>query len=564
MAPSLNGKRYATELKDYSFRRRETTGPYADDLDIDALIVGAGFSGIFMLKTLRDQGFRVVVYEAGTSIGGTWHWNNYPGARTDSQVIEYEFSWPEVWKDWTWTTNYPDIGELRAYFDHVDKVVNVRKDCSFGTVVTGSEFDVEEGKWHVETADGRTAKCKYLVIAAGFSSKRYFPDWPGVESFKGIIQHSSFWQDQITVSDKRCAVIGTGASGVQIAQEWAPDARSLTVFQRSPNTAIPMRRRDLAPEEQNASAKAMYPYLFKLRETTIGGMLYGPTEHGTFDDNPEERKRFFQSLWEAGGLKFWLGGYKDLFCSAEASKEAYAFWVQKVRPRVKDPRKRDILAPLEAPYYFGMKRPSLENNFYEQFNRENVDVVDVSNNQIIEFTETGLVLQDGTHHELDVVAVATGFDITTGGLTNMGIRSINGTALEDEWKKAANTYLGMTIHGYPNMFHIYGAHGPTSVANGPTAMEVQGRWIGACIRKIERDLDIKYINPTLEATRKWKAHINELSKERLFATTRSTYMGGSVPGKAFEQVNYVGGVPEYKKEIWAALDSWEGFELVGR
>lgn len=246
---------------------------------------------------------------------------------------------------------------------------------------------------------------------------------------------------------------------------------------------------------------------------------------------------------------------------AKANRVAYDFWAKHVRARIEDPAKRDILAPLDPPHPFGVKRPCLEQSYYEQFNRPNVDVIDIKNNPIKEFQPTGIVLEDGTLHEFDVIAIATGFDITTGGMTSMGLRSIHGTTLQDEWKSAANTYLGVTVGGYPNMFHLYGPHGPTLLSNGPTTVEVQGRFITDVIKKMERE-GIKYINPTSGATKAWKKRINELSDISLFPTTKSTYMGGSLPGKAFEQVNYAGGLGAYGDEIREALPGFQGFSVI--
>ncbi|KAG8169097.1 hypothetical protein KVR01_001846 [Diaporthe batatas] len=554
-------KKFKTELKDYSVRREGEKWPYTTDIDVDALIVGAGFSGIFMLKSLRDRGLKAVIFEAGNDTGGTWRWNCYPGARVDSAVPEYEFSWPEVYKTWNWSTNYPDYKELRAYFDHVDKVIGVKKDCSFNTVVTSGTFDKEQGKWIVKTADGRTSKARFFILGTGFAAKRYVPDWPGIQKFQGIVHHSSFWPDEeIDVRGKRCAVIGTGASGVQITQEWGPVAGSLKVFQRTPNLAMPMGRRPLTVEEQTAS-KQWYHRFFEMRERTFGGFLYTFSEKKTFEDSPEEREKFYQSLFDNGGFEFWLANYNDYYKDAEANKEAYNFWAKTVRSRIGDPKKRDALAPLKMPHYFGIKRPCLEQTYYEQFNRENVDVVDISKNNIKEFDETGITLDDGTHYEFDVIAIATGFDIATGGMTQMGLKSIESTDLESEWRAAANTYLGLTVSGYPNMFHMYGPHGPTLLSNGPATVEVQGRWIADAIVKMKRE-GVKYINATKDATKAWKKHINELSDATLLPTTRSTYMGGSVPGKAFEQVNYAGGIPAYRVEIREALPDWKGFEVV--
>lgn len=534
---------------------------YNNNLTVDVLIVGAGFGGIFCLNEIRKLGLDAVIYEAGNDIGGTWRWNCYPGAGVDSEVPEYELSIPEIWKDWTWSTNYPKYDEIRRYFDHVDAVLQVKKDCAFNSVVVDAQFNTDEGRWHVKTADGRTAFARYFIIATGFAAKRYVPEWEGMDKFKGIVHHSSFWpEEHIDVRGKRCAVIGTGASGVQVTQAWGPVAGSLKVFQRTPNLALPMKRRHLSVEEQKKN-KEIYPELFSLREKCFGGFLYTFDEKDSVDDNADEREAFFERLWEGGGFRFWLANYKDYLFDAKANRLVYDFWCKKVRETIGDPKQRDILAPLEPPHAWGVKRPSLQHSYFEQFNRPSVEAVDLKGNQIVGFTEKGIKMEDGTEHELDVVCIATGFDIATGGMTSMGLKNIHGEKLEDEWAKGAYTYLGTTVSGYPNMFHIYGPQGPTLFSNGPTTIEIQGRWIGQAIKHIERQ-GIKYIDPTPEAAREWKKRINYLSDISLFPTTKSTYMGGSVPGKVFEQVNYAGGEYAYAQDIRAALPNFKGFQVV--
>lgn len=356
-------------------------------------------------------------------------------------------------------------------------------------------------------------------------------------------------------------MIGTGASGVQITQAWGPQAGDLKVFQRTPNLAVPMRKRDLSIEEQER-IKPYYPELYRYRETSFAGFMYDWCERNTFDDSPEEREAFYERVWKDGGFRYWVAVYKDNLLNAEANKESYNFWAKKTRARIGDPKLRELLAPREMPHYFGIKRPCLESTYYEQFNRENVHLVNIKDNPIKEFTETGILLDDGTHHELDVVAVATGFDVVTGVMTQLGLKSIDGAELEKEWIPGAKTYLGTTVSGYPNMFHIYGPHGPTLLSNGPTTVAVQGRWIADAIAKIEVN-GVKYINPKVEATDKWKKHVVDLNNRTLFPTTRSTYMGGSIPGKVYEPVCYSGGIPAYALEIRGALDTWEdGFDVV--
>ncbi|KIW79904.1 hypothetical protein Z517_06519 [Fonsecaea pedrosoi CBS 271.37] len=558
--PGMTNPKLKTQLWEYG-RRRRTDGPYADNLEVDALVVGGGFGGVFCFWSLRNQGLKTVIYEAGTDLGGTWRWNCYPGAMVDSEVPEYQLSIPETWKTYNWPSNYPTYKELRDYFDHCDKVLDIKSQTAFESVVVEAKFNTDEGRWYVKTADGRTAKAKYLVVAAGFAAKRYVPDWPGIEKFQGIVHHSSFWPDEeISVQGKKCAIIGTGASGVQITQAWGPKAGELKVFQRTPNLTVPMRLRALTAEEQWAGKK-WYPELFDLRERCFGGFLYDFSEKSLFEDTPEERERFFEKLWSDGGFRYWLGNYKDYLFDPKANRAVYDFWAKKQRARLNDAKKRDVLTPVEPPHPWGVKRPCLEYSYLEQFNRPNVDVVNIKNNPIVAFDEKGIVLQDGTHHDFDIICIATGFDITTGGMTAMGLHNINGQTIDKEWKKAAVTYLGTTVPGYPNMFHLYGPHGPTLLSNGPTSVEIQGRWITDAIVQMERQ-GIKYINPTDVASMQWKQKINELSDKSLFPTTKSTYMGGSMPGKAFEQVNYAGGMYNYHQDIRKVLPNFEGFHVV--
>lgn len=396
------------------------------------------------------------------------------GARTDTEVPIYEFSIPEVYKTWNWSTNYPEYSEIQRYFRHVDDTLNLSKDAAFETVVTGAIYDTANAKWNVTTADDRHAKATFLIIAAGFSSKRYIPNFKGLEKFRGEIHHSSFWPTEgINAVGKRVAVIGTGASGVQVTQELGPDANSLCVFHRTPNLALPMRRKILSPDDQS-KAKEKYPQLYNLRERCFGGFAYEWDERNTLSNTPEEREAFWESLWEEGGFRFWLGNYKDYLFSNEANREVYNFWRKKQSTRgktlsvtfgspkvsltkvsaVTDPKKRALLFPEEPPHPFGVKRPCLEQNYYEVLDLPHVELVDVgdeSGNEIVEFTENGIRTKD-REFEFDAIVLATGFDANTGGLTNMGLKSIHGKTLKDEWKDGAYTYLGTTISGYPNMF----------------------------------------------------------------------------------------------------------------
>lgn len=338
--------------------------------------------------------------------------------------------------------------------------MDVKKDCAFNTRVVGAQFDKPSGRWHTKTEDGRTAKSKFLLLATGFAAKRYFPDWPGLDSFQGEIHHSSFWPDKgVDVKGKRVGVIGTGSTGIQITQETAKEAASVTNFVRTPNLCLPMQQQAVSKEEQERRKNGEYQEVFKTRLNTFAGFDYDYIKKNTLDDSPEEREAFYEKLFDNGGFEFWLANYDDLLFDNAANREAYNFWAKKTRARISDPVKREILAPLEPPHAFGTKRPSLEQNYYEVLDRPENKVVDVKKTPIERFTEKGIVTSDGKLHEFDVIALATGFDSVTGGMKDMGLKDVDGVDLTEKWKTGTHTYLGMSMSGYPNMFFLYGKFG---------------------------------------------------------------------------------------------------------
>uniref|UniRef100_A0A7E4UYQ8 Flavin-containing monooxygenase n=1 Tax=Panagrellus redivivus TaxID=6233 RepID=A0A7E4UYQ8_PANRE len=535
---------------------------YADNLHVDVLIVGAGFSGVYLLHKLRGAGFKVKIFEAGTAFGGTWRWNCYPGARVDSDLPVYELSLPEVWKNWTWKERFPGWQELQDYFDYCDHKLDLHKDTAFNTVVTEAQFDKKTGLWNVKTADGRHCFAKYLLPCVGFAAKRYIPDWPGLETFEGEIHHSSFWPvDDVDVAGKRAAVIGTGSTGVQITQEWAKSAKELTVFQRTPNLCIHMAQRNVPMKEQN-NKKVIYDELFKKRETGFGGFTFTFVEKKGDEFTEEEANAFMETLWTNGDFSFWVGTFADIYENMKTNKMAYDFWRKKVWERVKDPKTAELLAPEVPPHPWGCKRPSLEQDYYEQFNKPNVHLVSVKNNPIVRVEPKGVVTADGKLHEVDVIAVATGFDAVTGSMINMNLHDAQGHHLKDLWKDGARTYLGLSIHGFPNMFYTYGPQAPTAFSNGPTLIEIQSNWIVEVIQQMEKN-NVKYIEAKEEAQNEWADHVRELADKTLFPLADSWYMGANVPGKKREMTCYLKGVPAYKQTIREKLEEGlKGYELV--
>jgi cation diffusion facilitator CzcD-associated flavoprotein CzcO len=437
--------------------------------NLDALIVGAGFSGVHQLHHLRSLGLSAKIFEAGASLGGTWYWNCYPGARVDSDFSIYQFSMEELWRGWTWSERFPDRTELRAYFDYVDKKLNITKDVVFNTRVVAAEFDTNTDRWTVTAKDGTVVHPRFLILCTGFASKPYFPPYPGLDTFKGICYHTGLWpQDGVDIHGKRIGVIGTGASGVQVIQETGPPASHLTVFQRTPNLALPMVQHSVDANTQDKMKDGLYPYIFRRRNQTFAGFHFNIILQSLLDVSPEERMLMFEDLWAKGGFHFWLGAYEDTFHDERANGEVYRFWQKKVWERVKDEKMCRKLAPEVAPHPFGVKRPCLEQRYYEVYNQPDVTLVDLSENPISEITPKGVRTQDGEEHELDVLVLATGFDAVTGSISQIDIRGTNGELVREKWEKGLSTYLGLSVANYPNMFFSYGPHGPTAFCNGPT------------------------------------------------------------------------------------------------
>ncbi|KAL0578187.1 hypothetical protein V5O48_003818 [Marasmius crinis-equi] len=538
------------------------TSPSPTDFgELDALIVGAGFAGVYMLHHLRKLGLNVKVFEAGGSFGGIWYWNCYPGARVDSNVPCYELSIEELWKDWTWTERFPGWSELRQYFQHVDSKLDLKKDIRFNTRVISAHYDASTDRWNVKTEDGSTARPRFLPLCVGFAAKEYIPPFKGLETFKGIAHHTAKWpQEGVPLEGKRVAVIGTGATGVQVIQEIGPIVKHLTVLQRTPNFALAMVQRKLDKAGQE-KLKPLYPTIHRRRLQTIGGYDFNTFPASFFSVSPEERRLYFEDLWARGGFYYIVSNYQDILINEDANTGVYEFWREKVRERLHDPVVQEILAPTNPPHPFGTKRPCLEQTYYEVYNQPNVDLIDLGKNPIAEFTEKGILTGDGVEHEVDVIVVATGFDSVTGGITQIDIRGADGTTIKDKWANGVYTHCGMTTANFPNMFFLYGPQAPTAFSNGPTCIEIQGDWITACIKHMTES-GLTRIEATREAEEEWRNMVMHNSSMALFHKAKSWYNGSNIPGKPVEQLNFVGGIPLYDQLCRdKAEKGYEGFVL---
>ncbi|KAL5118639.1 hypothetical protein ACEQ8H_003490 [Pleosporales sp. CAS-2024a] len=544
-----------------------TTSPRSDtplsdpDYSPDIVIIGAGFAGCYALHTLRAAGFSAKVLEAGSNLGGTWHWNSYPGARVDSEWPVYALNIGRIYRQWRWSERYPGHEEIKRYFAFVGAELDLYRDCLFGQTVVEARWEEEEqhqhqgttggGKWLVRTDQGLVLKASYVLACTGFAAKRYFPDWKGLDDFKGEMHHSSFWPEAgVHVKGKKVAVVGTGATGVQIIQEWAREVGhegSLTVFQRTPQLGFPMQQKKITEQEHKDMMERMAEIMETSRRTSGGFAFDSEKTLKTFDHNDEQREQYYESLWTQGGFRFHGMNYSDMLKDDKANDEAYKFWAKKVRARIRDPRKRDLLAPLEKPHLLGGKRPSMEQWYYDVFEQANVDIVDLRTNPIQRVVAEGIQTADGVVHHFDTIALATGFDTVTGGLNAINIQGTQGL-LRDKWAKGVWTHLGMTVSSFPNFFMLYGPQAPTAFANGPSAVEPQAEWIVAVLQDMRRQGKHR-IEAVAEAEKAWKELVMSSSAETLRHDVPSGWNGGNVPGKVREPLSYAGGLTDYRKRI---------------
>ncbi|KAG7089024.1 hypothetical protein E1B28_010735 [Marasmius oreades] len=524
------------------------------EVEVDVLVVGAGFGGVLMLQSFREAGFSVKLVEAGSDLGGIWYWNSYPGARVDSDLPVYQLTDERLWKDWSWKEKYPAAKEIREYFHYVDKKFDLSRDITYNTRVDAAQWDADAQRWIVRADDGSVYRPRWFMLCTGIGAKPYTPPFKGLDSFKGVVHHTAGWPEAgVDLKGKRVGVIGTGATGVQVIQEVGPVVDHLTVFQRTPNLALPMNQAKVDVKTQNGR-KDFYPSYFRRRHETFGGFTYPMDMRETLSVPYDERVLYWEDCFTIGGFRFWVGNFIDLFTNQEANDEAYAFWRKKVRARVNDPVMQEKLAPTIPPHPFGCKRPSLEQNYYEIFNQPNVDLVDVTATPIEEITEKGIKTKDGKEYEFEILIVATGYDAVTGGITQIDIRGTDGVTIDDKWKEGIYTSLGMMTASFPNMIFMYGPQAPTAFCNGPSCNELQCKWIIDLVN-YTREQGITSVVPSRQAEEDWRNLVHELSAKALWHKAKSWYMGANIPGKKIEPLNFTGGVPLYKQLIQEAADS---------
>jgi cation diffusion facilitator CzcD-associated flavoprotein CzcO len=516
----------------------------SDRHTLDAVIVGAGFAGLYQLYRLRELGLRCQVVEAGSDVGGTWYWNRYPGARCDVQSLAYSYSFSdELEQDWEWTEKYPTQPEVLRYLSHVADRFGLRRDIIFDTTVTAAHYDDATGRWRVLTDSGHDLTAQFLIMATGCLSAAKLPEVPGLELYGGQTHHTARWGNaEVRFDGLRVGVIGTGSSGIQSIPIIAEQAADLTVFQRTPNFSMPAGNRPLTDAE-NAAMKASYPaYRAAQRASRAGVPRQVPTQ-SALEVTEEERNAAYQWGWEQGDL-FSLGGqYADVLVDPAANETAAEFIRAKIRGIVADPELAEKLSPRTFP--FGTKRPCLDTGYFETFNRPHVHLVDLRETPLAEFTATG-VRTSAAHYEVDAIVFATGFDAMTGALLAIDIRGRNGVTLRSRWSSGPRTYLGVAVSGFPNLFTITGPLSPSVLSNMVVSIEQHVEWVSNCIAYV-RKAGCTTIDAAAAAEDRWVHHVAEVASVTLFPRADSWYMGANVPGKPRTFLPYIGGVGEFRR-----------------
>jgi cation diffusion facilitator CzcD-associated flavoprotein CzcO len=528
--------------------------------ELDALIIGAGFSGLYQLYSLRDRlGLAAQVLEAGDGVGGTWYWNRYPGARCDSESYSYSFSFSdELQQEWDWTERYPEQPEIMRYLNHVADRFDLRRDIRFGTRVTGARYDEAANRWRVTTEQGEELTAKFLITAVGCLSSANVPNIPGLDDFAGRWYHTGQWPHEgVDFTGKQVGLVGTGSTGIQATPVIAAEAAHLTVFQRTPNFSVPARNGPVSPEVQR-QIKANYDEIRRTMRGTTNGHPFTISERSALEVTPEERQALYEAAWAQGGLQF-RATFQDLLIDKQANDTAVEFIRAKIRQIVKDPAVAEALTAFDHPY--ASKRPPIDTEYFETFNRDNVTLVDVRAAPIERITPRGIKTRDA-EYELDAIVFATGFDAMTGPLLSIDIRGRDGRSLKEIWDVGPRTYLGLAVAGFPNLFTVTGPGSPSVLCNMPVAIEQHVDWITDCIDYM-RQHSVETIEATAEAADQWVERVNQAADATLLPQAASSwYLGANVPGKPRVFMPYAGGMARYRdicNEV--AAKGYEGFKI---
>lgn len=537
---------------------RSVTGGRETTNSFDAVIIGAGFAGLYMLHRLRGLGFSARVYEAGAGIGGTWYWNRYPGARCDVESLEYSYSFSkELEQEWQWTERYATQPEILRYLSHVAERFDLKPDIQLQTRVTAATFDEAADCWTIQTDRGDRVSAQFCVMATGCLSAAKIPDYKGRDSFHGETYHTGHWPHEgVDFTGQKVAVIGTGSSGIQSIPIIATQASHLFVFQRTPNFSVPANNAPLSPGAKQDWQVNSAVYRQQAR-TVPFGMLFEQSEKSALEVTPDERQREYERRWQLGGVCL-LGSFTDLIVNKEANDTATEFVHSKIRGIVRDPAVAEKLLPRSHP--IATKRLCVDTDYYATFNRDNVTLVDVLATPIEEITPTGLRTTDA-EYTVDSIVFATGFDAMTGALCNIDIRGRDGVTLKQKWAEGPRTYLGIMVAGFPNLFTITGPGSPSVLSNMAVSIEQHVDWIAHCLEYLRQHQEAA-IEATVDAENAWVEHVNEVGNATLFPLANSWYMGANIPGKPRVFMPYIGGVGVYRQKCEeVAAKGYQGFAL---
>ena len=490
------------------------------NLDFDAIVIGAGVAGLYQLYRLRNLGMRVQLFEAGTGVGGTWYWNRYPGARFDSESYSYGYSFSqELLDEWDWSEHFASQPEILRYLQHVADKFDLYKDIQFSSEVKSATYRDDTRSWEIQLQDGSKFKCRFLITGIGLLSQPTLPKIPGIDSFKGQSFHTSRWpHESVSYSGKRVAVIGTGATGVQTIQEICKDVGHLTVFQRRPNWCAPLHNAKIEPDEMK-EIRAGYEEIFETCNQTAAGFLHTADSRSTFEVSADERYEFWENLYASKGFGIWQGNFKDVLIDPKANEAMSEFVANKIRQRVEAPDTAEKLIPKD--HGFGTRRVPLETRYYESYNRDNVELVDIIETPIEKVTPDGIVTTDRSF-EFDLIIYATGFDAILGSYNKIEISGVHGRRLKDQWDDELSTFLGIQINNFPNLFMILGPH--ALLGNNPRSIEFNVEWITDLIGHMTAR-NLTRAEATAEAVESWYQHVLEQG-EGLLANQIDSWMTG--------------------------------------
>ena len=526
--------------------------------NVDAVIVGAGFSGLYLLHRLRKAGFSTRVFERGGDVGGTWYWNRYPGARCDVESLQYSYSFDEqLQQEWHWPEKFSAQPDILAYANHVADRFDLKKDIEFNTEVTGGCFDEKSSSWKITTSNGEKVTARFFIMATGCISATQLPSIKGLNNYKGNTYHTGNWpHEEVNFAGQNIAVIGTGSSGIQSIPVLAEQANNLTVFQRTPNYSIPSQNEPMTNKYER-SWKDVYMERRKEMRYSAHGSLKDLNNVPALSVDEKQRQQLYSERWAIGGTGF-LGSFNDLLTNADANYTAAEFVRQQIRKIVKDEETAEILCPTTYP--IGTKRICIDTGYFETYNRKNAKLIDISKRPIQRLVSNGIVANEQLY-VFDSIIFATGFDAMTGSLFNVDIKGRKGIALRDKWNAGPKTYLGLMSASFPNLFMITGPGSPSVKSNMIMSIEQHVDLVTDTLLRM-RSEGLSVVEPELDAENSWVEHVQEVANKTLFPRANSWYMGANIPGKPRLFMPYIGGVGVYREiceEIVA--DNYRGFKF---